>query len=89
MFTSGKCSKFLQNWQKQQRLDLYALEEDDGQVVQGVKSLTHSCVSAVLAYSCVNAALAHRCASVALSHSCLSVDGISVGFLSFSSRPLQ
>ena len=52
-----------------------------GQVVQGVKLPTLSCVSAALTHSCVSAALAHSCVSAALAHSCVSANGIGVGCL--------
>ena len=44
-----------------------------GQVVQGVKLPTRSCVSAALAHSCVRVAFACGCVGAALPHSCVSV----------------
>ena len=77
MFTGGKCSKF------QLLAELVEAAVAGfvcpgggggyGQVVQGVKLLTHSCVSAALAHSFVSASLAHSCVSVVSAHSCVSV----------------
>ena len=44
-----------------------------GQVMQGVKLPTRSCVSAALAHSCVKVAFACGCVGAALPHSCVSV----------------
>ena len=77
VLTGGQCGKF------QMLAELAEVAETGfvcpggggqyGQVVQGVKLLTCSCVSVDLAHSCVRVASAHGCVGAALPHSCVSV----------------
>ena len=77
MLTGGQCGKF------QVLVELAEATETRfvcpggngryGQVVQGVKLPTHSCVSVALAHSCVRVAFACGCVSAALAHSCVRV----------------